>query len=181
MAEVKVDVSAIVELQEELDELRFVALGRLGERGMKHLRDEVPKVTKNLWQGIREPDIDKKNMTAEIVVSARSARRGPRNATLHLKSGKKKQITLRPQKAFNYAETVVKGRPAINPRSAKALLIPVQSVPSGQSYITEGDRIYLVRKSAAAVKPNPFDERAAKKLQAEAVRIVEAAAADILK
>jgi hypothetical protein len=174
MAQVKADLSAIDELRKELEEMSRVALGRLAERGYQLLREEVPKVTRNLMQGVAPPEI--KGNTATLTVSARSARRGARQATLHLKSGKTKKVKLRATSAFNYAETVARGRPAISARRAKALIIPVDSPPIGESYIEADGQIYIVRQGAKAVPANPYDVRAARRLEGEAVMIVEAVA-----
>lgn len=182
MAKNRVDISAVEELARELDKLHTVALGRLGERGYQHLRREIREtayLTGNLWQGVAPPLI--KGKSAYLTVSARTARRGPRQATLYLKSGKTKAIKLRSNPEFNYAEAVAKGRPAISAKRAKALLIPVESPPADESYIEADGRFYIVRKSAAAVPPNPFDERAARRLEAEAVTIVEAAAGEVFR
>lgn len=157
---------------------------------------EVPFKTGNLRQGVAPPgvvtrsskgtkrtvsenregytELDLDNLRAELTVSARSARKGSRSATVHYPSGKRKQITLRPTQAFNYAEVVHEGRPAIFPKLGKAILIPVLGAPSNEPYITEGDNIYVVRKSAKAVAPNRFMDRTAIKLEAEAPAVAGA-------
>jgi hypothetical protein len=171
---IKVDTSGLEQTRKDLTVGRLLILGRLGERGYKHLRDEVPKQTRNLMQGVAPPDIDKQAMRATLTVSARSARTGPRSATVHYPSGKRKQIMLRPTQSFNYAEVVARGRPAIFPKLGKAILIPVLGAPSDEAYITEGGNIYVVRRSAGPAKANPFDERAAVKLEAEAPAVAGA-------
>ena len=175
MAQIEVDISALKELQKDLEEMTEVALRRLGERGYQLLRLEIKDtayITGNLWQGVSPPDFDFVKKQAVLTVTARSARRGPRQATLHLKSGKTKQITLRGASQFNYAETVARGRPAMRAKQAKALLIPVSSAPSGESYIVADGQYFVVRKSAGATKPNPYDERAAKRLEQESFKII---------
>jgi hypothetical protein len=175
MANVTVDITAINELQKDLEEMTDVALRRLGERGYQLLRLEIKNtayVTGNLLQGVSTPDFDFVRKQAVLTVTARSAKRGARAATLHLKNGKTKQITLRGASQFNYAETVAKGRPALRAKQGRALLIPVSSAPSGESYIVADGQVFVVRKTAKAVKPNPYDERAAKRLQDESVKIV---------
>ncbi|MBS1793355.1 MAG: hypothetical protein JSS81_05845 [Acidobacteria bacterium] len=173
MADLTVDLTQVENLGKEIRAAEIVALGRLGERLYQHLRAEVPYVTGNLKQGVAPPDIDDKAMTAEITVSARSARTGGGAGTVHYPSGKTKSVQLKPQIAFNYAEVVAKGRPALRPKTGRALLIEVKGTPSG-AYIEAGGKIFVVRKSAAAVAPNPYDERAAVKLEGEAPVIVEA-------
>lgn len=173
----RVDLSGIEELRQELKQFKRVAIGRLGERGYQLLRAEVPYVTGNLKQGVAPPEI--KGNRATLTVTARSARRGARQATLHLKSGKTKAVKLRGVPAFNYATTVAEGRPAMSAKRAKALLIPVASPPSGESYIEADGQFYIVRRTAKATKPNPYHERAARRLEAEAVYIVEAVAKEM--
>ena len=174
MADVKVDTKEIENLGKDVRRASVVALGRLGERLYQHLRSEVPYQTGNLKQGVTPPDVDEQAMTATLTVSARSARRGGGSATVHYGNGKTKSIKLRPQVAFNYAEVVATGRPAIRPKTGKALLIEVKGAPSSGSYIEAGGKFFVVRKSAAAVAANPYDERAATKLESEAPRIVSA-------
>lgn len=173
MAELKADVSAIENLGKEIDAALVVSIGRLGERGYQLLRKEVPVDTGNLKQGVAPPDIDEGNLTALLTVSARSARTGG-SATVHYASGKTKQIALKPQMSFNYAEVVARGRPALKPKAGKALLIEVDGAPSGGSFITANGKTYVVRKSAKAQKANPYDERAAAQIEKEAEAIVGA-------
>lgn len=179
MADVRIDTSEVNELAEEIEEAKRVLIARLGERGYQLLRDEVPEVTGNLKQGVAPPDVDFENLTATLTVSARSARTGASEGTLHLPSGKTRSVKLRPQKEFNYAEAVATGRAAISPKKAKVLLIPVNAPPSGGSYITADGKIFILRPSAKAVAPNPFDERAAARLENESVGIGEAVLREI--
>lgn len=182
MANVVADISAIKELQKDLEQMTEVALRRLGERGYQLLRLEIKDsayITGNLWQGVSPPDFDFVKKQAVLTVTARSAKRGARMATLHLKNGKTKQIKLRPTKEYNYAEASTGRRPPPTARSAKALLIPVSSAPSNESYIVDGSQIYVVRKGIKnKMKLNPWDERAAKRLQDESVKIVAAVIED---
>lgn len=172
MADVKVDISAVENLEKEVKAATIVALGRLGERGYQLLRREVPKDTRNLMQGVSPADVDEAALTATLVVSARSARTGGGGVSVSAK-GKVKPISLRPQIAFNYAEVVARGRPALRPKTGKALLIEVKGTPNG-AYISAGGKTYVVRRSAAAVPANPYDERAARQLESEAPNIVGA-------
>lgn len=181
MANVTVDISAIKALQKDLEQMTEVALRRLGERGYQLLRLEIKDtayITGNLWQGVAPPDFDFFRKQATLTVSARSAQRGPRAATLHLKNGETKSITLRATSSFNYAETVARGRQALRARRGRAYLIPVSSPPRNESYIVADGKTYVVRKSARAVRANPYDERAANRLQNESVRIVAAVIED---
>jgi len=175
MAEVIVDAKAINELARDIEKAKRALLGRLAERGYQLLRAEVPFQTGNLKQGVASPDVNYSQMTAMLTVSARSASVGGLQAKVIGADGKeKKTVMLRPRAAFNYAEVVARGRPAISPKRGKALLIPVASAPSSGGYLIAGGQIYIVRKSARATKPNPFDERAARRLEGEADNIAEA-------
>ena len=73
----------------------------------------------------------------------------------------------------------------MRPMEAKALLIPVTSVgltPSGkpESYVEAGGELYVVRKEAKAVAPNPYDERAGVRVEAEAEQVASRAVEESL-
>lgn len=169
---VAVNVEQIENLGEQVRLASITALYRLAERGEQLLVEEVPKETHNLSQGVSS-EVDEGNLSATLIVSATSGRTGGAG-TLVLPSGKTKSITLRAQKPFNYAEAVAKGRAAIRPKNGRMLIIPVASAPIGGSYIKAGGKIFIVRPSAKAVAANPYDERAAKRLEGEAENIVGA-------
>lgn len=181
MANVKIDLSAIDELKRDLKTFRDRTLYEVANRGRTLLQIEVPKVTKELERGVKAPFVEYEKGKATITVSAVRARRGSRDATLHLKSGKTKSIKLRPQKEYDYAEAATGRRPAPKPKTAKVLIIPVSTAPSGESYIQADGQIFIVRRTAKAARLNPYDERAAKRLQGEVVTIVEAVKKQVLK
>ena len=168
MSEIKIDRKEFDNLGKDVRAATIISLGRMGERGYQLLREEVPKDTRNLMQGVASPDLNEGTMTVTLVVSARSARTGG-SGTLHLPSGKTRTVSLRPQRAFNYAEVVAKGRPAIE----GVLIIPVNGTPN-EAYITANGKTYVVRRGAKAQKPNPYDERAVKRLKGDAPKIIGA-------
>lgn len=167
-----VDISALKELAKDIEEFKRQFLYRLTETGAEYMREEVPKDTHRLERGIGT-DIDYDSLRAEVYASAESDRRGARKATLHLQDGKTKDVKLRPTKAYNYAEVIALGNKdaVLTPRKAKAFLIPVSSAPSNGDYITDGDEIFVVRKTKKGMKGNPFHERAAKRLENDAENI----------
>jgi hypothetical protein len=175
MAQVVVNSKAIDQLGADMLRAKRELIRRLAKEGFDLLRDEVPYVFGNLQQGVQFPKVDIENLEALITVTAQSAAEGSRSAEVFNKRGEQtKTVTLRPRPAFNYAEAVARGRAAITPKTGKALLIPVPSVPIGKGYILAGGQIFVVRKSAKAVAANPFDERAAKALEGEAESIANA-------
>lgn len=170
---VEVDISAIGELQKNLHLGKVMSLGRLGHFGRQALQTEIPRRTGNMaTKGVSSPDVDEKAGTVELTVSASRDSVGARLATVHYPSGKTKQISLRPQVGFNYAETVARGRPAIQPKVGRALIIPVDTVRAGEGYISSGTQLFVVRRSAGPQAPNPFDERAAKRIEDRGPAIV---------
>jgi hypothetical protein len=190
MSEVKIkaDTKQIDRLGAQFAAGAVIGLRRVLERGEQILRKEVPKATHNLMQGVSS-EVDPSAMRATLVVSARSGRRGPRKATLHLPSGKTKQIMLRPQPAFDYAEAVARGTgiygpkgKVITPKAGKGLLIPISGRPTGgtkkQSYIESGGQYFIVRPSMKGIKPDKFDERTADQLEREAPAIFDRALRD---
>jgi hypothetical protein len=173
-AEVVVNAKEIEEQARDIDRAKRALIGRLAERGYQLLREEVPYQTGNLKQGVAPPDVDYQKLEALLTVSARSAARGGEQGTVYGADGKeKKKVTLRPRPAFNYAAAVAQGRAAISPKNGRALLIPVPTAPAGEGYLLAGGQIYIFRRSAAATQPNPFDERAARRLENESVSIAE--------
>ena len=174
---VEVDKKAVEQFARDIVRTNQMLLGRLAERGHQLLRGEVPEVTGNLKQGVAPPDVE--FPIATLTVSARSARNGARQATVYGKDGEeKKKVTLRPQKPYNYAEVVAKGFPKIEPKKARVLLIPVANAPRGESYLIADGKVYVFRRSAT-IKANPYDERAAARLDTEAVGIAEATLREI--
>ncbi len=176
------DLSVLEQLARDIQTFKREVLGKLVERGAELVREEVPKRTRRLESGVSS-DVDHDKLVGEIIVSARSDRRGARKATLHLTSGQTRQVKLRPTPAYNYAEVVARGNRAARlvPGKAKAFLIPVPFPPSDESYITDGDEIYIVRRSRKGQQPNPFDERAASRLEGEAESILVEAAREFFQ
>lgn len=171
---IRVDLSAIDRLAKDFEQASGLVIRRIAERGEQHLRAEVPRETNNLAQGITsDVTIQPPTYRAEFTVSARSGRRGARQAVVHYPSGNTKTVKLRPQPAFDYAEAVARGRKAVKPRRAKVLLIPVSNAPSNEAYLTSGGQTFVMRRSAKATKPNEYDKRAVAKLQTEIPIIVE--------
>jgi hypothetical protein len=179
---IKVDLKDVENLGAEFREVAEVGLRRTVERGERLLREEVPKVTHNLEQGVSS-DVDASALRGDLIVSARSGRVGVEGGLLHLANGQTREVTLRARPAYDYARAVAKGTgvysidheigptPVIRPTSAKALLVPVDTVPTlnGKtlSYIESNGQKYIVRKYIKGRKPDPYDERAANRLESE--------------
>lgn len=182
MSSVTVDITAVNELAKQIEEAQEILIGRLGERGYQLLRDEVPKETTNLQQGVAVPDVDYKNLTAVLTVSARSATAGATTATVYLAGGKTKQVALRPQKPYNYAEVVARGNKdaVLTPKKAKAFLIPITG-PAKGGVLEIGGKYYVMRRSRKGKAANPYDDRAAARLDNEMVGIAEAVLREVFQ
>ncbi|MEO8650502.1 MAG: hypothetical protein ABI539_15170 [Acidobacteriota bacterium] len=176
MAEVVVDAKAIGVLAADMIRAKRQLLSRLAERGYQLLRKEVPYRTGNLKKGVGEPEIDYEKLEAMLTVSAARDKTGGGQGKIIGADGKvKKTVDLRPRPAYNYARAVAEGSKArIKPRSARVLIIPVPTAPSGESYLLAGGQIYIFRRSAKGMKANPYHERAAASLENEASAIAEA-------
>jgi hypothetical protein len=174
--------TVLAELAQEIAEFKRQALYRLVESGAEYMREEVPKDTHRLESGVSS-EIDYSKMVGTIIVSAESDRRGARTATLHLKGGKTREVKLRPTNPYNYAEVVALGNRSatLRPKTAKAFLIPVQSAPTDGDYISDGNQIYVVRRSRSGQKPNPYHERTAKRLENDAGNIVSKLAGEFFQ
>jgi hypothetical protein len=190
---IKIDERALKELGHDVEVAEEVGLRRVLERGEQLLREEIPKVTHNLAQGVSshvEPRTRKGMLEGALVISARRGRTGARTATIHEASGKTKTVSLKGQDTFDYAEAVAHGTGiygpagvAISPSKGKALLIPVSAPPTlngkPQGYVDIGGQIFIVRKSMKGMRANPYDERAGTRLGNEAPAIFDRALADV--
>jgi len=179
----KIDTRAINTLGAEFDAAAKAAMIRLLSQLEKYVIEEMPERT-GLLKGKKgnnsvssEYRKSEQGYRGELIISAVRERLNAQGATLHLPSGKTKPVKLRPQPEFNYAEAVARGRVEIRPKQAKVLLIPVSDPPVGESYIEASGQTFILRPRAKAVKPNPYDLRAAERLEQEAPQIVDAALA----
>lgn len=186
--EIKIDTKQVENLGFDFRQMAIVGLNRMLERGTVLLRRKVPKVTHNLEQGVSVGEVNTaaSPMTGELVVAARAGRTAVEGGLLHLPSGATREISLRARPAYDYARAVAKGtgvyrtdgefgpQQVIRPRNAKAMLIPVDAAPAGESYITSGGQIFILRRYSKGRRPNPYDERAAAQLEGEAQRIWDA-------
>jgi hypothetical protein len=182
---ITIDTREVEPLSREFREIAEEGLQNTAERGAQLMAEEAPKITGNLRLGM-SADIDRANLTAELIASAVTREVGSEGALLHLPSGATREITLRSQPAHNYAEDVARGTGTfgprgqlIRPKTGKALLIPVGSVPLSvtgkpESYVTSGGKTYVLRRFSKGRKANEYDVRAAQRLEAEIPGIWEA-------
>ncbi|HEV7374484.1 MAG TPA: hypothetical protein VGN95_07195 [Pyrinomonadaceae bacterium] len=191
---VAANISEVERLGKDYQQAAEVGMRQLVERGEQVVREEAPEakdkaftnIGGNLKQGVSSDVKPRRGgiLQGEIIVTARSGRLARRDATLHLASGKTKTVSLRAVPSFNYAEAVATGTGvfgpkgvAITPKKAKVLLIPVSSVPMLDGklapYIESSGQIYIVRRSMKGMQPNPYDERAARRLEQEAPGIFD--------
>jgi hypothetical protein len=179
---IKVDTKAIEQFGKELESAGRAALDNLLEEGEEYVRQEAPERTGRLKKDqnsvFSETRQTGTGYEGDLVISAFRERRGARQAQIFYPSGTTKTVSLRPQPAFNYAEAVAKGRKEIRPVRAKLLLIPVASAPSNETYVKSAGEIFVLRRRAKATKPNPFPDRALKRLETAAEGIVEKTLAD---
>lgn len=191
MAEAKITVNLkeVEHLGQAFHEMLVVGGRRLTDRGEQLVKEEVPKVTGNLRLGVSS-HFDPEQMCGEVSASAVQRQIGPEGGLLHLPSGATREISLRSQPAYNYAQAVAEATgvygprgAVIRPRSGKALLIPVGAVPMGengkpQAYVTSGGKIFILRKFMKGRKANDYPGRAASRLEAEAPAILDGVVAD---
>jgi hypothetical protein len=186
---IKIDTSQVKGLADDYRGMIVRGLHDVAEAGEKFLRQEVPKVTHNLEQGVSS-DVDGRKLTVDFVVAARVGRIAVEGGTLHLPSGATREIRLRARPAFDYAEAVAEGtgvyatggvfgpKGVIRPRSAEALLIPVASKPAPvkgkpQAYITSNGKIFVLRRYSRGRRPDPYHIRAAERLEVAVPLIFE--------
>jgi hypothetical protein len=189
MAESKitVDTKQVENLGFQFEQMTRRFLRKVGIQGKVFLEREAPKDTGNLESGM-SVDFDYTNLRADLIASAVTRQVGAEGGLLHLASGKTREISLRGRPAFNYAEAVARGTgvygprgAVIRPKSAQALLIPISSPPTKngkpESYITSGGRMYVMRRFSKGRRSNPYDVRAAKRLEDEIPGIWDAVVA----
>jgi hypothetical protein len=188
-ATITVNLKEVEHLGQAFHEMLIVGGHRLTDRGEQLVKEEAPKVTGNLRLGVSS-HFDPEQMRGEVTASAVQRQIGSEGGLLHLPSGATREISLRSQPAFDYAQAVAEGTgvygprgTVIRPRSGKALLIPVGAVPIGengkpQAYVTSGGKIFILRKFMKGRKANDYPGRASRRLEAEASAILEGVVAD---
>lgn len=161
----------------------IVGVTRATKRGAEHMRAGIKSRSGALVRGTKfDPDetvISRNHVSASVVVSATS-QPGPATGTLHLPSGKTREIPLDPGGGHDYGSNYVEGTGVyglrgqrIGPVKKRALRIQVSSPPSGESYITAGGKTFIVRMSTAGMKPNDIVTPAVEKLEAgEAANLI---------
>jgi hypothetical protein len=161
---------------------------RAARRGAKLVAEEAPE-GEGLLKGGADFEMspaDGRALEARITMSAVRPPEGESYATLHLPSGKTRQIRLARQPAYDYARAVAEGTglfgargQRIEPRRARALRVEVERVEPGESYVSHAGRLFVYRRFVRGMRPNPYDERAARRLLEEAPGIVERALAPL--
>jgi hypothetical protein len=189
---VTADLGQVQRLGDDYRRAARVGVFRLAERGEQLVREEAPEETRNLKQGVSSEVKGGRTskslgeIRGEIIVTARTGRLGRREATLHGPDGSTKKVSLRAVPSFNYPQAVAEGtgefgpnKARIKPRKAKALLVPVNNPPTidgkPASYIEADGKLYVMRRSMKGMKPNPYHERAGRRLEAEAQPIFDRA------
>ena len=176
----KANTKALRELKSDTRRAARSAIHDVRDRGKELLADEAPKKSEKLSKGVRHKEnLSGALLTSQLLLSAVNPNKGG-DAVLHLASGGTKKIKLRGGKAHDYALGVIEGTGVHGPRGEiieplrrKALLIGVDSVDPGESYIEgPGGQKYVVRLRSKGARPNPFHERAADRLENEAPEIV---------
>jgi hypothetical protein len=131
-------------------------------------------------KGIK-PELEPNRTPAEgRVVADLPVRRDPVPGTLHLPGGATRSVELRGSKPFNVLEAVQtgtglygpKGR-VIKPRAAGALLVGVDSVSPGESFITAPGGPFVIRRQSEGMRPNDYPARAAVRLEGELDLLVD--------
>lgn len=187
------DVTQVLTLGDDVRRAKEIGVRQVTERAEQLVREEAPEakdkaltnIGGNLKQGVSSNvTVGRTGARGEVIVTARSGRLGRREAIVHLPSGRTKKVSLRAVASFNYPEAVARGtgefgpkRARIRPKKAKALLVPVSSPATingkPEAFITSDGQTFVMRRSIKGMKPNPYDERAAKRLEQEAPQIFD--------
>ena len=176
---IRVDTRQIENLGFDLRQMALAGLAQTANAGERLLRTEAEQISKEFHVS---SSVDEANLTADLFAAAIRNARPRREATLHLSSGKTREVTLRPTREYDFARAVAEGtgvhriggyigpKPMISPTSAKVLLIPYKYASltgrrGKESYIDDGGQLYIVRPRAQGMKANDYPERAAVKLE----------------
>jgi hypothetical protein len=151
-----------------------VGLIRAARAGERFLREETEKISKEFRVS---SDVDEKLLKASLFATAIRNARSAQSAEVVYPSGKTKEVSLRPQPEFDFAQAVATGtgeygprKARIFPRHAKVLLIPRSIGPrlgeKGESFVRIDGKYFMFRPFSRGMRPNPYDQRAADKLEA---------------
>ncbi len=174
---IQIDTKAIDQFGKELNQAARAVIDNLLEEAEEYTRQEAPERTGRLKKDQNSVSSETRQtgtgFEGDLIISAFRERTGARQAQVISPSGNTKTVSLRPQPEFNYAEAVAKGRKEVRPVRAKLLLIPVESAPANEAYVKSAGEIFILRRRAKATRPNPFPDRALKRLEAAAPQIIE--------
>lgn len=171
---IKVDRKQVENLGFDFRQMAVAGLIQTKDYGERFLRDETQKISREFRVA---SDIDQKTLKASLFATAiRNARSG-QSAEVVYPSGKTKEVSLRPRPEFDFARAVAEGtgefgprKRRIFPRHAKVLLIPKSSGPRlgerKESFVRIDGKYFVFRRFSRGMRPNPYDERAAQKLEA---------------
>lgn len=176
------DAKAFEELKRDARPAAREALKQARDRGEELLRDEVPGGTEGLLgKGVtHEDDFSKAVIRSSLIVSAVNENKGG-SGVLHLPGGATRRIQLRAGKPYDFARAVAEGtglfgprHQEIKPKRGRALLVGVDTVPPGESWIAAPGGKFIVRRKVEGMPPNDFGGRAADRLEEEVEGIVAA-------
>ncbi len=171
---ITIDISQVKDLQADIHDLSVVGLIRTARAGEKHLRSETEKISKLFRVS---SDVDEEALSASLFATAIRPARSAQSAEVIYPSGHTKEVTLRPQPEFDFAQAVAEGtglygpkKRKIVPREAKALLIPKNIGPrlrDNGTYVRFDGQYYIFSAYSRGMRPNPYHERAAVALEGD--------------
>lgn len=171
---IKVDTRQVQNLGFDFRQMALAGLIQTKDYGERFLRDETSKISKEFRVA---SDVDPRRLRVSLFATAiRNARSG-QSAEVVYPSGRTKEVSLRPQPEFDFARAVAEGTGEhgprgrrIFPRHAKVLLVPKSIGPRlgdrSESFLRIDGRYFVFRRFSRGMRPNPYDERAARKLEA---------------
>ena len=155
-----------------------LAARRIANRGVEIMREEVPRRSGKLAEGVKGT-VSRTNPPEVTIIASAVAQRLLGTATVVSPSGKTKRVSLRGGGSFNYAQAVQEGTglfgprgQLIRPKRAKAMLISVDSPPPDESYLVFGGRYFIFRQSSQGMKPNDYIGRTVIRITPEAAQII---------
>jgi len=146
---------------------------RIGPLALRALKQAAPHKTVadlfDKWEVAQvAPHVYEVSVPANLL-PGKPARQG----IVHYPSGQLKPVPLRATPAADVARFVAEGTGIykdgrmVRPREASMLLIGVRSAPWHEAYITDNNKIFILRPYARGMRPDPYPERAAAMLNGQ--------------
>jgi hypothetical protein len=162
---VHVDLSEVLKLPADVREGMGAGLTAATTRGAEIMKEEAPERSGRLKEGIK-PHVDLASMKGEIEVSAIRPAQPAHTETIVSARGRSREVRFAAQPEFDYARAVAEGTGLYGARGQEIKPKRVKKL----RFVVSGHPVFA--GSVEGQRPNPYDERAADRLELEVDDIV---------